>query len=166
MSTENADSFETRAQLPQPETSKRFARTTLFDWLSAAFALVGLADAIYLTAKHLSGASVRCFAVAGCDAVLMSPYATLPGNIPLAALGGISYFTAFSLATLSAFGYARTSGLLLVLVGVMFLFTLWLIYLQAFVLGAFCSYCLLSAAITTMLLILQFARRLFASRAA
>jgi len=33
----------------------------------------------------------------------------------------------------------------------MFVITLWLFYLQAFVLHAFCDYCLFSAAVTTML---------------
>jgi uncharacterized membrane protein len=38
-----------------------------------------------------------------------------------------------------------------VLVAVMFLMTLWLLYLQAFVIHHFCQYCLLSAAVTTTL---------------
>jgi uncharacterized membrane protein len=42
----------------------------------------------------------------------------------------------------------------------MFLATLWFFYLQAFVIRAFCVYCLLSAAVTTTLTLLVFARRL------
>jgi uncharacterized membrane protein len=42
----------------------------------------------------------------------------------------------------------------------MFLVSLWLIYLQAFVIHAFCQFCLLSAAVTTALtIIVLLARR-------
>ena len=69
-------------------------------------------------------------------------------------------FSVFSLATLAAFGYRAASGLLTALVLLMFLVSLWLIYLQAFVIHAFCQFCLLSAAVTTALtVIVLFARR-------
>ena len=42
----------------------------------------------------------------------------------------------------------------------MFLVTLWLLYVQAYVLHAFCQYCLLSAAITTALAVIVLAHRL------
>ena len=139
-------------------------RSRRIDALTAAVALVGLADAVYLTAEHLSGRSVVCMVTRGCDAVLQSPYASLPGGWPLASLGALAYFTVFSLATLSAFGYAHTSAPLRVVVAAMFAFTLWLLYVQAFVLEAFCSYCLLSAAVTTTLAALQLARWLLRPR--
>jgi uncharacterized membrane protein len=41
----------------------------------------------------------------------------------------------------------------------MFAMSLWLLYVQAFVLHAFCQYCLLSAAITTLLLVIVIVRR-------
>ena len=126
---------------------------------AAIVSLIGLADAIYLTVEHVTGQSVRCTIVAGCSEVLSSQYAVVAG-VPLAAVGAAAYFTVFSLATLAAFGY-RIAGLLLtVLVLLMFLFSLWLIYLQAFVIHAFCQFCLLSAAVTTALTVIAlFARR-------
>ncbi|PYK66968.1 MAG: hypothetical protein DME50_03925 [Verrucomicrobia bacterium] len=57
----------------------------------------------------------------------------------------------FSLATFAAFAYKRAGGLLTLLVAAMFLVTLWLLYVQAFVLHAYCRYCLFSAAITFLL---------------
>ena len=135
-------------------------RSRRLDALTAVLALVGLADAVYLTAEHLLGRSVVCMVTRGCDAVLQSSYASLPNGWPLASLGALAYFTVFSLATLSAFGYAHTATPLRVVVAAMFAFTLWLLYVQAFVLEAFCSYCLLSAAVTTTLAALQVARLL------
>jgi uncharacterized membrane protein len=135
-------------------------RGRAWDAAVALVALAGLADAVYLTAQHLSGQSVRCMVVTGCDEVLQSSYATVAGGVPVAAVGAAAYFTAFSLATLAAFGYDGARRLLTPLVAVMFLATLWFLYLQAFVIRAFCTYCLISAAVTTALTLLVLARRL------
>jgi uncharacterized membrane protein len=115
--------------------------------IAALLALVGLADATYLTASHLAGETVTCFGVAGCSDVLGSSYAKV-GPVPLAAFGVLAYLLAFGAAICAGFGMARAHTVLLVAVGAMFLTTLWLLYVQAFVLHAFCSYCLLSAALT------------------
>ena len=128
--------------------------------IAALVSLIGLADAIYLTVEHLTGQSVRCTITSGCSEVLSSPYATVSGY-PLAALGALAYFVFFSLATLAAFGYRSMGRILTPLVAVMFLTTLWLFYLQAFVIRHFCQYCLLSALVTTTLTMLViFARRI------
>lgn len=129
------------------------ARGAWRDAAAACVAVVGVIDSVYLTVEHVSGRSVRCVVVSGCDAVLSSGYATVGDAFPLAALGALAYFLVFSLATLAAFGY-RVRGALAALVALMFAFTLWLLYVQAFVLHAFCTYCLLSAAVTTTLAIL------------
>ena len=127
--------------------------------IAALVSLVGLADSIYLTVEHLTGQSVRCTITSGCSEVLSSPYATVRGY-PLAALGAIAYFVFFSLATLAAFGYRSIDKFLTPLVAAMFLTTLWLFYLQAFVIQHFCQFCLLSALVTTTLTALViFARR-------
>jgi uncharacterized membrane protein len=134
-------------------------RTAILYGVAAFVSLIGLADSIYLTVEHLSGRSVRCTITSGCSEVLSSPYASVRG-FPLAALGAIAYFTVFSLATLAAFGYRGLGKLLTPLVGAMFLTTLWLFYLQAFVIGHFCQFCLLSALVTTTLTVLViFAQR-------
>ncbi|MFL6332104.1 MAG: vitamin K epoxide reductase family protein [Pyrinomonadaceae bacterium] len=130
----------------------------------ALVALAGLADALYLTVEHLSGRSVRCMVVSGCDEVLQSSYATVAGGVPVAAVGALAYFTVFSLATLAAFGYDGARKLITPLVVVMFLATLWFLYLQAFVIKAFCTYCLISATITTVLTLLVLAHRFLGSR--
>lgn len=135
-----------------------FSRAALLDVCAALLALVGLCDAIYLTVEHLNGNTLQCTITHGCAEVLGSRYATV-GGLPLAAFGAAAYFTAFSLATLAAFGYPSARKLLAALVALMFLFSSWLLYLQAFVLHAFCQYCLLSASVTMLLLIVVLLQR-------
>ena len=120
---------------------------------AALLSLLGLADALYLTIEHVTGETVRCTIVAGCSEVLSSRYAVVAG-MPLAGVGAAAYFTVFSLATLAVFGYRAAGTLLTPLLSAMFIVSLWLIYLQAFVIRQFCQYCLFSAAITTALLFL------------
>ena len=119
--------------------------------------LVGLADAIYLTVEHVTGQSLRCTIISGCSEVLSSKYAQV-GPVPLAAIGAASYFVVFSLAILALFDYQFARPLLRTIVGVMFLTTFWLLYLQAFVIHHFCQYCLLSAGVTIMLTLIVFLR--------
>ena len=118
--------------------------------VAAIVALLGLADGIYLTVEHVTGRTAQCIASSGCQDVLSSKYAAI-GPVPLAALGALAYFTAFSTAILAAFGYAGCRSFFALLIGVMFATTLWLLYLQAYVLHAFCDYCLFSAGVTTVL---------------
>jgi len=121
--------------------------------ITALLSLLGLADALYLTVEHVTGQSVQCTVISGCSEVLSSSYAVVAG-VPLALIGAAAYFSAFSLATLAAFGYRVAASLLRPLVVAMFLVSLWLVYLQAFVIREFCQYCLFSAAVTLGLLVL------------
>lgn len=139
-------------------------RARVWDALTALVALVGLVDASYLTIEHLSGRNVRCMIVSGCDEVLQSSYATIAGHVPVASLGALAYFVVFSLSTLAIFGYAGARRLVPVVVALMFLATVWFVYLQAFVIRAYCVYCLLSAAVTTTLALLTLARLLLSPR--
>lgn len=139
------------------------SRARLCDITAALLSLAGLADAVYLTVEHLTGSTLRCTITSGCSEVLGSQYATV-GGYPLAAFGALAYFGVFSLATLSAFGYRSANHLLNALVALMFLFTLRLLYLQAFVLHAFCQYCLLSALVTTLLCATLLLRRFSRAR--
>ncbi|HEV8157572.1 MAG TPA: vitamin K epoxide reductase family protein [Pyrinomonadaceae bacterium] len=132
------------------QTSNTVAKLPL---LAAVVALIGLADAIYLTIKHYTGEAVPCSIVEGCEQVLTSSYAEIAG-IPLAIFGAAAYFVAFALAILAAFGNVRAWVLFGVQVVLMMIFTVWLVYLQAFVIEAFCQFCLLSAGTTLTLFII------------
>jgi uncharacterized membrane protein len=138
---------------PQPAPPTQSRQRTLLYALTALVSLVGLADAIYLTIEHLSGRSVRCTIVSGCSEVLSSEYASVRG-IPLAMIGAAAYFTVFSLAVLAAYSYRWAAKSLTVIVGLMFITTLWLLYLQALVIKHFCQFCLLSALVTFILTVL------------
>lgn len=118
--------------------------------VAAILALFGLADALYLTVMHITGQSVICGGAAGCSKVLASQYSHI-GPLPIAALGVIGYFAAFSCATFAAFRYARAQFFFSIAVGLMFLGTLWLLYVQAFLIHQFCQFCLFSAAIVFLL---------------
>ena len=130
------------------------AKNPIWPYLIAALlSLVGLGDAIYLTIQDLTGQNLRCTIITGCAEVLGSKYAHI-GSIPLATLGAVAYFLVFSLAILIIFGYSFARPLLQVLIALMFLTSLWLVYLQAFIIRHFCQYCLLSAAVTTVIAII------------
>jgi uncharacterized membrane protein len=135
------------------KTNSNTRSVVLFYGVAAVVSLIGLADAIYLTIQHITGESVRCTITSGCSEVLGSPYAVMFG-IPLAELGAVAYFTVFALATLGAFQYKFAGRLFTVVVLLMFVMTLWLVYLQAFVIRHFCQFCLLSALVTTTLAVL------------
>ena len=119
--------------------------------LAGLFCLAGLADATYLTVLALTGETAACSGQAGCFEVLGSAYAKVAG-IPVAAFGVLGYFSTFTFATFAAFNYPRARTLFILTVSLLFAVTLWLLYVQAFVLHAFCQYCLFSAAITFLLM--------------
>lgn len=137
-------------------------RIQILPAIAAVVALAGLIDAIYLTLHHYTGEKVPCSVTGGCETVLSSQYAEF-GGIPIALFGALAYFTVFSLATLTAFGNERMWKILSVVVTLMACFSLWLVYLQAFVIGAFCQFCLLSAG-TTLTLFLLVVIKLFLPR--
>lgn len=114
--------------------------------IAAVVAVAGLAEATYLTLLNVLGETAVCGASQECAQVLGSKYAKI-GPIPLAGLGAVAYFAVFSFATFAACGYARARKFFTGSVCAMFVATLFLLYLQAFVLHAFCRYCLVSAAL-------------------
>jgi uncharacterized membrane protein len=117
---------------------------------AACLAVIGLAEAIYLTVMNLTGETALCGGSMDCFKVLGSSYARIAG-LPVAAFGAFAYFSAFSCAVFAAFGHARARIFFVLVVTAMFVATLWLLYVQAFLLHAFCRYCLFSAALIFVL---------------
>ncbi len=118
--------------------------------LICCLALAGLAEATYLTVLAITGETAVCGGSTDCAQVLGSPYARI-GGVPVATLGLLGYFAVFSFAVLVAFDYQRLRIFLALTVYTMFAFTLWLFFVQAFRLHAFCRYCLFSASLVTFL---------------
>lgn len=111
--------------------------------LRVAVALVagaGAAVAGYLTYVHYRPAALVCTGGAGCETVQESPYAELAG-IPVALLGLIAYVAVLLLVAQDG-ELARTlvAGIALAGLG----FAAYLVALQAFVIDAWCVWCLVN----------------------
>jgi uncharacterized membrane protein len=120
-------------------------------WIARALALVGFADAAYLTATHYAGSSVFCGASGGCETVLSSEFATL-GPVPIALIGAVYYALVTLIAWTPAPSWSRATALALAgLTGIAFAVSAALFAIQAFELHAWCRFCLVSAGITTFL---------------
>ncbi|MDP4007363.1 MAG: vitamin K epoxide reductase family protein [bacterium] len=127
-------------------------------WILIAFlvlSFLGFLDASYLVAEHYLGIPLICTITHGCGEVLKSEFSSFFG-IPIALFGALYYAAIFFLTIL--FLDTRNSlflkwALLLPLGG--FLFSLWLIFVQAFLVEAWCQYCLLSAFLSTLLFLLS-----------
>jgi uncharacterized membrane protein len=125
----------------------------ILQFIASFVALVGLADAIYLTVHHYTATAVPCGLTGGCEMVLTSAYAEIFG-VPLGVYGAAAYFTAFALALLAAYGNEVTWKLFGAIATVMAFFSAYLIFVQAYYINAFCQYCLLSALTSTTLFVL------------
>jgi len=121
-------------------------------------ALIGLGIAIYLTYVETQAVSAMCGLVGDCNAVQASPYARLFGVLPIGVLGMVGY-----LMIQAAWGwnYLHRSRLtelipLFILGTALFgvLFSLYLTYLEPFVIRAVCMWCVSSAVIMTLLMLL------------
>lgn len=116
-------------------------------------ALVGFIDASYLTFNHFTGITPPCFITQGCDVVTTSIYANILG-IPVALLGALYYL---SMLVLMLYYIDKEDVRALKAISILsligFLFSLWFVYAQIFVIKSLCTYCLLSAVTSTLLFI-------------
>lgn len=147
----------------EAESITKFKAVAKLPLLAAVVALIGLLDAIYLTIHHLTGEKVPCSVTGGCETVLTSSYAEIAG-IPLGVFGAIAYFAALSLAILVAFGNRKLWFIFGVQVSLMAVASLYLIYLQIFVIKAICQYCMLSAGVCLTLFIIALISKFWPSR--
>jgi uncharacterized membrane protein len=122
----------------------------------AVVALAGLADSGYLTAVRLAGSDPVCVVGGGCHTVQQSDYSELAG-IPVAVLGLIGYATLLVAAILPG-QLGRALGLFTAFVG--FGFSAWLTFVELFIIDAICTWCVVSAVLITLALILTVLRAL------
>lgn len=134
---------------PTPEVTAAEPRQPIILWLVAGLALLGLLDATYLTAQHYLNAIPTCLVGSGCETVLTSRFATI-GPVPISLVGVGYYLALFLLAfRLTAAPDRRFEQGLLALSTLGFIASLGLLYIQATILRAFCTYCLISAGTST-----------------
>lgn len=121
-------------------------------------ALIGLADALYLLVKKVRKEKLVCFLGEDCDKVVKSKYGFFFG-IPNEAFGVGFYLLVLGSFALSLLGVDALGGfalLLLVLAAAIAasLASLYLMAIQAFVLKEWCEWCLLSALVNFLILLL------------
>jgi len=126
--------------------------------LIAILAFIGMIDALFLSIKRNAG-PIPCHVTHGCTDVLTSKYSEVAG-IPLSWLGLAFYVTIFGLAVFSVFEDPKNDSELplrtiFYLSGVGLIISALLVGIQAFILKAFCEYCLLSAALVLSIFLLS-----------
>ncbi len=142
-------------EMPSPPVTSRP------DWIIAGLALVGLAVAGYLTALKLGGnQAFLCRDGSGCDIVQASRYSLLAG-LPTALWGAAVYAAILVLSVIPQ--TVRRWQMAFMLASAAVAFSIYLTYLSIFVIGATCPYCLVSGAISLLLLVTMMVRRPAAS---
>lgn len=125
--------------------------------LAVTLAIAGVALSGYLAVVNLQGETGVCVGVHGCQAVQNSRYGKILG-VPVSVPG----FFVYAMMALAAIGWLRDwrgrapelafLGFLGALAGV--LMSAYLTYVEAFVLDAWCSYCIASAILMAVLFVL------------
>lgn len=144
--------------LPEKQNTK--SRTvgqskTFSKWLFPALALIGLGVAGYLAFVETAQVEAVCGPVGDCNAVQQSEFALIFGFLPVGVLGVIGYV--FILIAWGVERFARpgmTDLASLAILGMTtfgILFSIYLTFLEPFVIGATCAWCLTSAVVMTAL---------------
>lgn len=125
--------------------------------LMALVALIGVFVSLYLTLYKLGYIGTLACGTGGCETVQLSKWGDFLG-LPVAAWGVGYYVVVLGLAMAGAQERFETSpGLtkaLLIVTGCGFAFTIWLTYLELFVIHAICRWCVGSAVMTILLFLL------------
>ncbi len=124
-------------------------------WVIPVLSIFGMGVAFYLTYVETSGAEAVCGPVGDCNTVQLSPYATLFGVLPVGLLGLIGY--ALILAGWAFYHFGPKSfrwAAAISVWGMAFfgvLFSIYLTFLEPFVIGATCMWCISSAIFQTLI---------------
>jgi uncharacterized membrane protein len=131
-------------------------------WRNLAFVtllLIGLGVAGYLAYVETQAVSAVCGPVGDCNAVQSSPYARLFGVLPIGVVGVIGYgliLIAWLWSWLRSDRFATMAPLIVfALTAFGVLFSLYLTFLEPFVIGAVCVWCLTSAVVMTLLMLIS-----------
>ena len=125
------------------------------NWVISILLVIGLAVAIYMAYVEVTRVEAVCGPVGDCNTVQQSPYASLFGFIPIGLLGVLGYLVIGFVWLVSVFGEKKWQKISifslwgLLLFGT--LFSIYLTFLEPFVIGATCAWCLTSAVVMTLL---------------
>ncbi len=128
-------------------------------WVVPLLALVGLGVAGYLAFVESTGAEAVCGPVGDCNTVQQSEYAFLFGVISVGLVGMLSYIAILGAWLIDRWGsepladLAQISIFLMTFIGT--LFSIYLTFLEPFVIGATCAWCLTSAVVITTLMLIS-----------
>ena len=129
-------------------------------WMDAAIpwlSLVGLAVAAYLIVVETQSVKAFCGPVGDCNAVQSSSYSRLWGILPVGVLGALGYIGIFAAwwSGRQHWGWLSTYAPVALFGMALFgtIFSIYLTYLEIFVIGAVCIWCISSAIIITLLLL-------------
>jgi uncharacterized membrane protein len=140
---------------PSPN-SRLFALQRWLAAIAVALALGGVGIASYLALENLQGKSGVCTVVHGCQTVQQSAYGKILG-IPVS-VPGLAMYLFLASAAVVVFTNVRglrTIASFLAFNGALFgfCFSLYLTYVEGWVLNAWCIYCIGSASLMTLLLL-------------
>ena len=125
-------------------------------WVVPLLVLVGMGVATYLSFIEITHSEAVCGPVGDCNTVNQSEYATLFGFLPVGVMGLLGYLSILAFWILGRFGPEgwRARGDLALWAAALLgtLFSAYLTFLEPFVIGATCAWCLSSAVIMTLLL--------------
>lgn len=123
--------------------------------LLVVLALIGFFDSAYLSAEHYLGGVPPCFIGSGREQVTTSRYSVMFG-IPVALFGVFYYLLLFILGVSNIGDFKeRNQNFILLISSFGFIFSLYFVSLQLFVIKAICPYCMISAITTTLILIIS-----------
>ena len=124
-------------------------------WLVPVLAVVGIGVSTYLGSVEATGADAVCGPVGDCNAVQQSEYASIFG-VPIGILGVVGYGLLLAGWVVSRVVKGKPADLGRILAGAIAfggtLFSIYLTFLEPFVIGATCMWCLTSAVAITALL--------------
>ena len=122
--------------------------------LMALIALIGVFVSLYLTLYKLGYIGTLACGTGACETVQLSKWGDFLG-VPVAGWGVAYYGVVLALAVAGVqerfAGSRRLTTALFVVTGWGVLFTLWLTYLELFVIHAICRWCVGSATMTVLL---------------
>jgi uncharacterized membrane protein len=126
-------------------------------WTSAVLCGFGIVVSGYLASKRLTGGSLACTRWAQCDVVNNSLYSKFLG-IPVSFIGLVAYLVLLTLAVAALWTDGRVQRQILLLSLLLSLggvgFSVYLTYIEIYVIEALCSWCVASAIIITLLAVL------------